>query len=143
MERLSAALDLRISYQQFCDLWSTIFYPEPLISEGFLAALHRRYRMVLISNTNDIHFRMIERTYPLLRQFDARVLSFRVGALKPDERVYAAAVQEAGCRPEECFYIDDIPEFVEGGRRYGLDAVQFEGAAALEDELKSRGIRWE
>lgn len=141
--RLSAVLDLDISYQQFCDLWSTIFFPKPLIAESFLAALHRRYRMVLVSNTNDIHFQMLERTYPALGHFDAYVLSFRVRALKPDQRVYEEAVRQAGCRPQECFYTDDVAEFVEGGRRCGMDAVQFTGPQQLEEELKKRGVRWE
>ena len=140
--RLTALLDLDLSYERFCDLWSTIFLPEPLISGEFLAALRRRFRMVLVSNTNDIHFRMLERTYPLLGHFDAQVLSFRVGALKPDERVYAEAVQQAGCAPQECFYTDDVPEFVEGAKNYGIDAVLFQGPQQLEEELRGRGVRW-
>ena len=117
--RLTAVLDLHISYQQFSSLWSTIFLPEPLVSGEFLAALRRGYRMVLVSNTNDIHFRMLEQTYPLLGHFDAQVLSFRVGALKPSERIYEEAVRQAGCQPQECFYTDDVPEFVEGAKKIG------------------------
>jgi FMN phosphatase YigB (HAD superfamily) len=139
--RLSELLSLRVSYEQFCDLWSTIFLPEPLLAEPLLAGLRRRYRMVLLSNTNDIHFRKIRRTYPVVGQFDAHVLSYEVGAMKPSERIYEEAIRQAGCRPEECFYTDDVAEFVEGGRRQGLDAVQFRGAEALEEELRQRGVR--
>jgi hypothetical protein len=32
-ERFSNLLELEIPYEQFCDLWSTIFLPEPLLSE--------------------------------------------------------------------------------------------------------------
>jgi len=31
---------------------------------------------------------------------------------------------------------------VEGARRAGIDAVQFESCAQLERELAARGIRW-
>lgn len=142
-ERLSNVLALEVSYQQFCDLWSAIFLPEPVLPAEFIAALHRRYRMVLVSNTNDIHFRMIRDTYPAVRHFDACVLSYEVGAAKPAERIYAEAVRQAGFRPEECFYLDDVREFVEGARRCGLDAVQFTGREALERELRSRGVEWQ
>ncbi|MBI3696543.1 MAG: HAD family phosphatase [Acidobacteria bacterium] len=138
--QLCEVLDLRVSYEQFCDLWSTIFLPDPIVSEDLLTSLHRRYRMVLISNTNDIHFRMIQSHYPLIRHFDALILSHQVGAMKPADRIYQEAIRQARCRPEECFYTDDIPEFVEGGRRNGLDAVQFTGQVALERELQRRGI---
>lgn len=139
-ERLSAVLGLNVSYQQFCDLWTTIFLPEPMVPEELLAGLHRRYRMVMVSNTNDIHFRMIRETYGLIRHFDAHVLSFEVGAIKPAQRIYAEAVQQAGCEPSECFYTDDVAEFVEAARRFGLDAVQFRGEEELEKELRLRDL---
>ena len=138
--QLCRTLDLHVSYEQFCDIWSAIFLPDPLVSGDLLADLHRRYRMVLISNTNDIHFRMIQANYPLIRHFDALVLSHQVGAAKPADRIYQEAIRQAGCLPAECFYTDDVAEYVEGGRRNGLDAVQFTGQADLERELQQRGI---
>ena len=141
-QRLSGVLGLDVSYEQFCDLWSAIFLPEPLLPEDLLAGLRRRYRMVLISNTNDIHFRMIQRTYPLIEHFDAHVLSYKIGAMKPSQRMYEEAVRQADCEPQECFYTDDVPDFVESGRRQGLDAVQFRGPAELEKELRRRGVGW-
>lgn len=138
--RLSEALELKIPYDRFCDLWSTIFLPEPVLPEELLAGLRRRYRTVLVSNTNEIHFQMIHRTYGVIRHFDARVLSYEVGAMKPDERIFEEAVRRASCRPEECFYTDDVMEFVDAGRSFGLDAVQFQGQEQLEEELRERGV---
>ena len=139
-ERLSELLGLSVGYEQFCEMWSTIFLPEPVLSEELLAGLRRRYRMVLVSNTNDIHFRMIRETYGVIRHFDAHVLSYEVGAMKPSERIYEEAVRRAGCRPQECFFTDDVEEYVEGARRYGVDAVQFRGREELEAELAGRGL---
>jgi HAD superfamily hydrolase (TIGR01509 family) len=142
-QRLSSALELQIPYEQFCDLWSTIFLPDPLLPEALLAGLRRRYRMVLLSNTNDIHFQMIRRTYRVVSHFDAQVLSYEVGAMKPAPRIFEEAVRQAGCLPEECFYTDDVLEFVEAGRRFGLDVAQFQGRSRLEEELRRRGIEWD
>lgn len=141
--QLSDALGLRLSYREFCDLWSTIFLPDPLLPEALLASLRRRYRMVLISNTNHIHYQTIKNAYPVVRHFDARVLSFRVGAAKPSQIMYEEAVRQAGCRPEECFFTDDMPEFVEAARACGIDAVQFQGREQLEQDLRKRGIEWD
>lgn len=137
---LTTALHLTLPYQQFCDLWSTIFLPDPLIPDDLLATLHRRYRLVLLSNTNEIHFQMIHRTYPILRHFDALVLSYQARAMKPDARIYEEAIHQAHCPPDQCFYTDDVPEFVEAGRRYGLDAVRFTGAADLQRHLRERRL---
>jgi putative hydrolase of the HAD superfamily len=60
--------------------------------------------------------------------------------MKPDPAIYRAAVEKAGCLPEECFYTDDIAAYIEGGQRFGIDAVQFQNAEQLQTEMRVRGI---
>lgn len=140
--RLSEALDLRVSYEQFCELWSSIFLPETPVPETLVEALARRYRLLILSNTNVIHYRMIRERYPILRHFHDAVLSYEVGAVKPDERIYREALRRAGCSPEECFYTDDIPEYVDAARRLGMIAVRFQSAEQLARDLEAHGVRW-
>ena len=52
-------LDLRITYEQFCEIWSSIFLPEILVPESLLAGIAERYRLLVLSNTNAIHFDMV------------------------------------------------------------------------------------
>jgi len=139
--QLSRILDLDMEYAGFCKLWSSIF-TDPLIPEVMLQRLAARYRLVLLSNTNAIHFEMIRENYPLLRHFHERILSYEVHAMKPRREIFQAALERCGCRPEECFYTDDIAAYVEAAQRLGIDAVQFESVAQLERELKARGICW-
>jgi putative hydrolase of the HAD superfamily len=139
--QFSGILDLHMDYAGFCRLWSSIF-TDPLIPEAMLEGLAARYRLVLLSNTNVIHFETIRANYPLLRHFHERILSYEVHAMKPRREIFQAALECCGCRPEECFYTDDIAAYVEAARRLGMDAVQFESLAQLERELKARGIRW-
>ncbi len=137
--QLSEVLDLRIDYDGFCDIWSCIF-TEPLIPESLLASLAHRYRLVLLSNTNAIHFEMLRPRLACLRHFHQLVLSYEVKAMKPRPEIYQAAIAAAGCRPEECFYTDDILPYVTAAREQGIDAVQFESPAQIERELSARGI---
>lgn len=136
---LTRFLQLDVDFDRFCEMFNCIF-AETLAPESLIESLAARYRLVLLSNTNAIHFEWILRNYPVLRHFHEFVLSYQVKAMKPDPGIYQAAIAKAGCRPEECFYTDDIAEFVEGARRMGIDAVQFTGAEDLERELKARGI---
>jgi len=143
VEQLCRMLDLRIGYDQFCEIWSSVFLPDPLIPESLLQGLSQRYRLLLLSNTNAIHFHMVDQTYPLLRHFHDRVLSFEVRAMKPSPVIFREAIARAQCRPQECFYTDDIAEYVTAARREGMDAVQFESRQQIERELVARGLRWE
>ncbi|MEO8595733.1 MAG: HAD family phosphatase [Candidatus Solibacter sp.] len=136
-------LDLRMDYDQFRKVWSSIFTDE-LIPESMLEGLSKRYRLVLVSNTNALHFEMLSESYQhMLRHFDELVLSHEVRAMKPCSEFYRAALGKAGCEPEECFYADDIPEFVAAARQMGIDGVVFESLTQLEGELRLRGIEWE
>ncbi|HUS04782.1 MAG TPA: HAD family phosphatase [Bryobacteraceae bacterium] len=142
VKQLSAILELEAGYDEFCGIWTSIFLPETLIPEDLLIALKQRYRLLLLSNTNAIHYEMVKENYPLLRHFDHYVLSYKVGALKPSPVIYREALEHAGCRPEECFFTDDIPAYVEGAREHGIDAVQFQGLEQLEKDLRARGVSW-
>ena len=142
VDEVCGILGMKVSYPQFWDIWSRIFHTESLLPEALIEGLRRHQRLLLLSNTNAIHFAMIEERYPLLRHFDDYVLSFRVGAMKPSPAIYREAITRAGCRPEECFFTDDVAPFVEAARQEGIDAVQFQSREQLEAELESRGITW-
>jgi FMN phosphatase YigB (HAD superfamily) len=140
--RLSAALSLSIGYEGFCRAWSSIFFGQ-LIADQVLQSLAARYRLLLLSNTNAIHWQMIRENYRMVEYFHDCVLSFEERAMKPDPAIYRALLARAACRPEECFFTDDIALNVEGARREGIDAVQFESPAQLQREMASRGIHWD
>jgi epoxide hydrolase-like predicted phosphatase len=140
VREISGILELRTSYDEFCDIFNCIFMKETLVPESLLERIRRRHRLLLLSNTNPIHFSMIDKTYPILRHFEDRVLSYQVGAQKPSPRIYQEAIARAGCQPEECFFTDDIAAYVEAARREGIDAVQFQSAGQIEQELRNRGI---
>ena len=141
--RLCGHLNLDIPYNDFCDIWFSIFLPDPLIPESMLQGIARDYPLILLSNTNAIHFEMLLESRPLLRHFHTYVLSYKVGAMKPLPLIYKKAIEAAGCEPGECFFTDDIQEFVEAARQQGIDAVQFQSTAQIETELHKRGVFWE
>jgi glucose-1-phosphatase len=142
VEELCRILDLTMTYEEFCDVWFSIFLPGTLIEESWLAALKRRYPLVLLSNTNAIHFEMLEAHYPILQLFDRRVLSHEVRAMKPSPIIYEAAVAKAHCKSSECFFTDDVAAYVEGACVCGIDAVQFQNQAQIQRELRARGVEW-
>lgn len=140
--QLSQTLGLRVEYPQFCEIWSSIF-TDMLLPEEMLEGLARNYRLLLLSNTNAIHFEMVREKFARwLRHFDDMILSYEVKMMKPDPRIFHLAVERAGCRAEECFYTDDIGAYTAAAREQGIDAVTFESADQIVRELEARGIKW-
>lgn len=120
--------------------FSDIFTPNaslfPLIEE----LKEKGLRLVLLSNTSECHYLRIYAEYPVLHLFDEQVLSYQVGALKPSEKIFLHALSKANCDPQHCFYTDDIPEFIQGAKKVGLDSELFTGVATLKNALTTRGL---
>jgi len=142
-EKITELLHLNgLSFAQFREVWSSIFLPETILPDEMLGALHQKHRLLLLSNTDAIHYGWVAEKYPILRHFEGAVLSFEVGSRKPEPAIYQAAIEQAGCAPEEIFFTDDLEVNVEGARRMGIDAVTFQSREQLEQELRARGVRW-
>ncbi len=97
-------------------------------------------RLVLLSNTSVSHFEFIRERFNVLDRFDDFVVSYRVGVIKPERAIFETAINAIGCDPAECFYTDDIEEYVMMGREYGLEADVFIDAAALIGHLADRNV---
>lgn len=138
--RICIELGMELTFTEFREAWGALFSPETLIPESLLVAVRRRHRLLLLSNTNAIHFPLIEERYPLLRHFHDFILSYEVGVMKPDPGIYRAAVARAGVEPADCVFVDDVEENVAGAICEGLDAFRFESAEQVVRELRRRGI---
>ncbi|MCA9110557.1 MAG: HAD family phosphatase [Planctomycetaceae bacterium] len=100
----------------------------------------RGHRLVLLSNTSISHLSWVKQEYDVLNRFDQLVTSYEVGAIKPESPIFEAALAAAQCEPGECFYTDDIAEYVNTARTYGIDAEVFTDTQALIGHLRERGI---
>jgi putative hydrolase of the HAD superfamily len=140
--RCESLLGLGLDFQAFADLWSDMFSGDELLSPDLLQALGRRYNLAIVSNTNTLHYERIRREYPVVDLFPLAILSYEVGSMKPSPEIFRAALEAVGSRPEECFFIDDRAENVEGARKLGIQANLFRGQAALEEAMREAGVRW-
>ena len=142
-EAFCAAAGVRPDYGQLVAAAADIFEPNLTVLPLVAQLQQAGYPMGILSNTCEIHWEHCFRRYRIVADgFAVYALSHRIGALKPDAAIYCAAAELAGCAPEEIFFVDDIPGHVAGARAVGFDAVQFTTAAALADELRQRGIRF-
>lgn len=97
-------------------------------------------RLVLLSNTSISHIEFVRREFDVLGEFDDFVLSYEVGAMKPQPAIFESALNKIHCPPERCFYTDDIPAYIEVARQHGLQAEVFTTAESLAGQLAHRGV---
>lgn len=107
---------------------------------SLLKRLKNDYRLVVLSNTNEANYNFVLKRYDILNIFDDYVLSYKVGSLKPEEKIYKIALEKSLCNPEECIFIDDKKEFVDAAKRFGIKAIQYKSHSFLEEKLKEFGV---
>lgn len=102
----------RGSIEQFGPAFAAIF-TEMTEMTALLAEFRRRLIPAYIfSNTNELAVRYMLQQYPFLSGFNGYILSYEVGAMKPNPAIYDALEKMSGLSGPELFYLDDRPENV-------------------------------
>jgi putative hydrolase of the HAD superfamily len=101
---------------------------------------NRQIPLFLLSNTCDAHFDYAYTHYPVLHLFDGYVLSYEIGARKPEKKIFEKALSIAGCRAEDSFYTDDVLEYIEAAKALNIDAELFTHHHQLAEQLSARGL---
>ena len=132
----------RISVQQtdFMKVWTSMFDGEPLIPEDVLLELSQKYRLWIISNTNRTHFDYIRGHYSFLKCFEGLILSYEVGAMKPNPAIFKLALEKSGMKPDEAVFVDDQLANVEAAREIGINGIQFLNSAQLLQEFREKHL---
>ena len=132
-------LQFTMSWEDFQPFWADIFTP---IDQTFELAdkLHKKYPQYLLSNTDPIHIPWCLGKYPLEPLFDGMILSYEIGAYKPDFRIYERGLAKFGLTPEECVFIDDIPANIEAARACGMKGIVCESPEQVRTDLAKLGI---
>src|SRR5205823_3917086 len=128
-------------HDEFAAAWSDIFWLNEPVARLVASLKGRGYTLVLGSNTNDLHATHFRRLFAeTLAHFDRVVLSYEVGHIKPSSAFYLACAEAAGAPPEDCVFIDDLPENVEGARAAGLTGVLYRDHDTLLADLRQLGM---
>ncbi len=139
LTKLSGFINNRVDKQTLISVYSKIFtVNEDVVS--LLPELKKKYKLVLLSNTNIIHQKYGWKEYSFLKNFDKLILSHEVGSVKPEEKIYRAVEDYTKLPSEEHIFIDDIYEYAEAAKKLGWDAIQFKSYNQLVDGLKARDI---
>ena len=115
-----------ISNDQFTRAWREIFTPNRAMWQTVESLAAQGHRLILFSNTNDIHCPWIFENFEIFQHFPEAVLSYEVGAIKPEDEIYLHAIREHQLTPEETLYIDDLPANIASGIRYGFRCWQYD-----------------
>jgi putative hydrolase of the HAD superfamily len=119
---------------------SDIFTRNPEICD-LLPRLRLKYRLLLLSNTNDLHATWYRRQFADdFLHLDGLIFSHEVRARKPDRKIYEAAHQITNARHEECLFLDDLEPNIDAARAFGWKGIVYRHGNGLAEQLDGFGI---
>ena len=129
-------------YDAFERLWSSHFTHDTEM-EDLVEVLASLYRLVILSNTNDAHWKYLNAEYPIMKVPAKLYTSFELGLEKPNLAIYRAVLEAEQRPPQDCIFVDDRAENVAAASTLGIHGILFKDRMQLESDLADLGIAFE
>lgn len=117
-----------ISKSDLLVAWNAILLDFPEKRFQFLRDLtaSKKYRLFLLSNTNDLHFQYVKEVWGLKFYndfkdcFEQFYLSYEIKLRKPDKEIFEFVLSENGLIANETLFVDDLKENTDGASLLGI-----------------------
>ena len=121
------AVNKNITEEEVVHHWNGILKEIPKHRVDVLKQLSKKYKLILLSNTNHIHMDFI-RNY-MVAEFGKNILqenfhtcyySQEIGLRKPHKEIYEFVLQQQGITASESLFLDDKPENLSEPEKLGI-----------------------
>jgi len=123
---LKRKFDLKIGYDDFIYLYSDIFWVNNQM-KSFLEKIVnvKRFRVYMISNTDPVHMNFLNRNFPFIKIIKNKILSYKVGLLKPQKKIFEHTVKKYNLNKNETVLIDDLHANIKVAVKLGLHGIKY------------------
>lgn len=103
----------KLQKEELIELWNFMLKDFPEHRLDFLKTLKapNKYKLILLSNTNELHINWIKKNVSFYNDFknyfDAFYLSHEINLRKPNKDIFEFVLNENNLKASECLFIDD------------------------------------
>ena len=125
----------------FNPLWMNVYeLKEDSEKELYDWVYDKGLKIYVLSNYSADGFTYIKNKYPFFKKASGYVVSAFEKCMKPDPKIYQILLDRFNLVPEECVFIDDMPENIEAARKQGMNGIVFTGVEDAKNELRKLGV---
>ncbi|CAM1364916.1 Haloacid dehalogenase [Tenacibaculum soleae] len=118
----------QLSSENLINAWNAILLDFPLQRLSFLKELvaSKKYRLFLLSNTNDLHISWIKNDWgtelynEFKNCFEQFYLSHEINFRKPNANIYEFVLSENNLKASETIFVDDLKENTDAATELGI-----------------------
>lgn len=144
-EILSAFYEKAPDYKKEIDLfWNHIDYAItqfPYAKDWIRGMKKQGLHVYILSNYGDLTYQKTkDEALDFLPLTDGALFSYTVQLIKPDAKIYETLLEKYHLTADECVFIDDRQENVEGAKKVGIQGICFETFEQVKEDLKQYRI---
>jgi FMN phosphatase YigB (HAD superfamily) len=141
-QRMREELSADFATDDFLREMSAMFVPNKAIGQVLDSLRECGLTLGVLSNTCWAHWNWIQQQgwNEATGWYRDAVLSYEVGAMKPDPLIYQEATRLAGVKPNQIFFADDREENVVGALQAGWNAHVFTNVESLLAAMREAGV---
>lgn len=132
---------LQMSVQEIVDLLIEGYETNPQAVDYVKKVRQAGYKTVICSNNFPARINGLQKRFGFLDDFDAIVLSYEVGFVKPDKGIFEALVKKSGVLPTEIVYSDDDESKMAGAKERGIYTFLYTDFDAFMKHLEGLGVK--
>ena len=123
-EKLSAIFKIVFSAEKFDKCWNAMIGTMSKNRIKMLYNLRKKYRLFVLSNTNEIHCEFFSKEdYWDNKIFETVYFSNELKMRKPEPRIFEYVLTENNLIPEETLFLDDNAENIASAEKLGIISV--------------------
>lgn len=136
--KLKKKFRLSIGYEDFVSIYTDIFWENSLMKK-FVEAMHKgkKYNLFMLSNTDSAHFNFIIRNFPYISLIKKKILSYKIGMVKPSKKIYRYLITKYNLNPEITLFVDDIKENVLVAKSFGFKTIHYKNHRSFLKQFNS------
>jgi FMN phosphatase YigB (HAD superfamily) len=135
------------SISEIKEAWNTIIGDFPLYRLEFLQLLSYKYKLFLLTNTDEIHIDHFEQNVgtsffsDFYQCFEKVYYSYEMGMRKPEESIYSYIINKNNLNPKNTLFVDDKKINTDAAQNLGLHVWNLQvGQEDVVDLLKQKHL---
>ncbi|MDW5289428.1 HAD family phosphatase [Formosa sp. PL04] len=115
-----------VKSDKILEIWNSVLKDFPHHRLEFLKSLSesKKYKLILLSNTNDLHIEFVKSYVPFFNEFqsyfDVFYLSHEINLRKPNADIYEFVLKQNNLIASETLFVDDLAENTAAAEKLGI-----------------------
>ena len=98
------------------------------------------YRVLYLSNFSEKAETDCAYALNFIPYMDGGILSYQEKVIKPMPEIYQLLIDRYGLKAEECVFMDDTVENLDGAEKFGIHTIHFHDQEQAVEELRKLGV---